>query len=162
MMANSSSNSKNSIHLALYLLHRKWSQPSILMLIRYTTFSHLASLSLVDHRYASSIYIYTMSSHYDREMLVWLVVRLLLIHMVAGELMEVPMWICVHYTLITVLSLGGAFSGKDPSKVDRSAAYAARWIAKSLVAAGLAKRVLLQVRERKSNVIICKQDGVFH
>jgi S-adenosylmethionine synthetase len=40
---------------------------------------------------------------------------------------------------------GGAFSGKDPSKVDRSAAYAARWIAKSLVAAGLAKRVLVQL-----------------
>jgi len=41
---------------------------------------------------------------------------------------------------------GGAFSGKDPSKVDRSAAYAARWIAKSLVAAGLARRALIQVR----------------
>jgi S-adenosylmethionine synthetase len=40
---------------------------------------------------------------------------------------------------------GGAFSGKDPSKVDRSAAYAARWIAKSLVAAKLAKRCLVQV-----------------
>jgi len=40
---------------------------------------------------------------------------------------------------------GGAFSGKDPSKVDRSAAYAARWIAKSLVAAKLAKRVLVQL-----------------
>jgi S-adenosylmethionine synthetase len=40
---------------------------------------------------------------------------------------------------------GGAFSGKDPSKVDRSAAYAARWIAKSLVAAGLVKRCLVQV-----------------
>jgi S-adenosylmethionine synthetase len=40
---------------------------------------------------------------------------------------------------------GGAFSGKDPSKVDRSAAYAARWIAKSLAAAGLAKRVLIQI-----------------
>ncbi|HEY5624844.1 MAG TPA: methionine adenosyltransferase, partial [Gammaproteobacteria bacterium] len=35
---------------------------------------------------------------------------------------------------------GGAFSGKDPSKVDRSAAYAARWVAKNLVAAGLAER----------------------
>lgn len=41
---------------------------------------------------------------------------------------------------------GGAFSGKDPSKVDRSAAYAARWVAKSLVKAGLCKRVLIQVR----------------
>jgi S-adenosylmethionine synthetase len=40
---------------------------------------------------------------------------------------------------------GGAFSGKDPSKVDRSAAYAARWIAKSLVAAGLARRALVQI-----------------
>ena len=40
---------------------------------------------------------------------------------------------------------GGAFSGKDPSKVDRSAAYAARHLAKNLVAAGLAKKVLVQV-----------------
>jgi S-adenosylmethionine synthetase len=40
---------------------------------------------------------------------------------------------------------GGAFSGKDPTKVDRSAAYAARWVAKSLVASGLARRVLVQV-----------------
>lgn len=40
---------------------------------------------------------------------------------------------------------GGAFSGKDYSKVDRSAAYAARWVAKSLVKAGLVRRVLVQV-----------------
>jgi len=40
---------------------------------------------------------------------------------------------------------GGAFSGKDPSKVDRSGAYAGRWIAKSLVAAGLCQRCLVQV-----------------
>ena len=40
---------------------------------------------------------------------------------------------------------GGAFSGKDPSKVDRSAAYAARYIAKNLVAAGIADRALVQV-----------------
>jgi S-adenosylmethionine synthetase len=40
---------------------------------------------------------------------------------------------------------GGAFSGKDPSKVDRSAAYYCRWIAKSLVAAKLARRALVQV-----------------
>jgi S-adenosylmethionine synthetase len=40
---------------------------------------------------------------------------------------------------------GGAFSGKDPSKVDRSAAYAARWVAKNIVAAGLADRVEVQV-----------------
>ena len=40
---------------------------------------------------------------------------------------------------------GGAFSGKDPSKVDRSAAYAMRWVAKNIVAAGLAERVEVQV-----------------
>ena len=40
---------------------------------------------------------------------------------------------------------GGAFSGKDFSKVDRSAAYAARWVAKSLVKAKLCRRVLVQV-----------------
>ena len=40
---------------------------------------------------------------------------------------------------------GGAFSGKDPSKVDRSAAYAMRWVAKNIVAAGLARRVEVQV-----------------
>lgn len=40
---------------------------------------------------------------------------------------------------------GGAFSGKDATKVDRSAAYAARWVAKSLVKAGLARRVLVQI-----------------
>lgn len=40
---------------------------------------------------------------------------------------------------------GGCFSGKDPTKVDRSAAYASRWIAKSVVAAGLCKRCLVQV-----------------
>ncbi|HLX33518.1 MAG TPA: methionine adenosyltransferase [Gaiellaceae bacterium] len=40
---------------------------------------------------------------------------------------------------------GGAFSGKDPTKVDRSAAYAARWVAKNIVAAGLAERCQIQV-----------------
>ncbi|HYA76710.1 MAG TPA: methionine adenosyltransferase domain-containing protein, partial [Burkholderiaceae bacterium] len=40
---------------------------------------------------------------------------------------------------------GGAFSGKDPSKVDRSAAYAARYVAKNIVAAGLARRCQVQV-----------------
>jgi S-adenosylmethionine synthetase len=40
---------------------------------------------------------------------------------------------------------GGAFSGKDPSKVDRSAAYAARYVAKNVVAAGLARKCLVQV-----------------
>ena len=41
---------------------------------------------------------------------------------------------------------GGAFSGKDYTKVDRSAAYAARWVAKSLVKAGVCRRCLVQVR----------------
>jgi S-adenosylmethionine synthetase len=40
---------------------------------------------------------------------------------------------------------GGAFSGKDPSKVDRSAAYAMRWVAKNIVASGLAGRAEVQV-----------------
>ena len=40
---------------------------------------------------------------------------------------------------------GGAFSGKDPTKVDRSAAYAARYVAKNVVAAGLAERCQIQV-----------------
>lgn len=55
--------------------------------------------------------------------------------------------ICHNYIL------GGAFSGKDPSKVDRSAAYAARWIAKSVVAAGLAKRVLIQVKREREKAV---------
>ena len=41
--------------------------------------------------------------------------------------------------------MGGSFSGKDCTKVDRSAAYGARWVAKSLVAAGLCKRALVQI-----------------
>jgi S-adenosylmethionine synthetase len=40
---------------------------------------------------------------------------------------------------------GGAFSGKDPTKVDRSAAYAARWVAKNIVASGAAKRCEVQL-----------------
>lgn len=40
---------------------------------------------------------------------------------------------------------GGAFSGKDPTKVDRSAAYAARWVAKNLVAAGAADKLEIQL-----------------
>jgi S-adenosylmethionine synthetase len=44
---------------------------------------------------------------------------------------------------------GGAFSGKDPTKVDRSGAYLVRQVAKSIVAAGLAKRVLAQVRSKR-------------
>jgi S-adenosylmethionine synthetase len=40
---------------------------------------------------------------------------------------------------------GGAFSGKDPSEVDRSAAYAARWLAKNVVSAGIADRCLVQL-----------------
>ena len=49
------------------------------------------------------------------------------------------------YILQSSFFTGGAFSGKDYTKVDRSAAYAARWVAKSLVKAGLCKRVLVQV-----------------
>lgn len=49
------------------------------------------------------------------------------------------------FTLVHALPGGGAFSGKDPSKVDRSAAYAARWVAKSLVAAKLCRRVTVQL-----------------
>ena len=49
---------------------------------------------------------------------------------------------------------GGAFSGKDPTKVDRSASYAARWIAKSVVAAGLARRVLIQVQVYKQGCLL--------
>ena len=40
---------------------------------------------------------------------------------------------------------GGCFSGKDPTKVDRSAAYAARWVAKNIVAAGLARKCQVQL-----------------
>lgn len=58
---------------------------------------------------------------------------------------------------------GGAFSGKDYTKVDRSAAYAARWVAKSLVKAQLCRRVLVQVRPRSSLIfskrfLRCVQD----
>jgi S-adenosylmethionine synthetase len=53
---------------------------------------------------------------------------------------------------------GGAFSGKDPSKVDRSAAYAARHIAKNLVAAGLANEVLVQVSYA---IGVAKPMGIF-
>lgn len=51
---------------------------------------------------------------------------------------------------------GGAFSGKDYTKVDRSAAYAARWVAKSLVKAGLCRRVLVQVWFVLSTALIKK------
>jgi S-adenosylmethionine synthetase len=53
---------------------------------------------------------------------------------------------------------GGAFSGKDPSKVDRSACYAARWVAKSVVAAGLANRCLVQV---SYSIAVAKPLSVF-
>ena len=49
-------------------------------------------------------------------------------------------------TFTCAIHVGGCFSGKDASKVDRSGSYAARWIAKSIVTAGLARRVLVQVR----------------
>ena len=55
---------------------------------------------------------------------------------------------------------GGAFSGKDPTKVDRSAAYAARYLAKNVVAAGLAERCTLQVslchRRGQAAVDLCR------
>ena len=55
---------------------------------------------------------------------------------------------------------GGAFSGKDPTKVDRSAAYAARYLAKNVVAAGLAERcvhpALLRDRRRQAAVDLCR------
>ncbi|XP_034310391.2 S-adenosylmethionine synthase isoform X2 [Magallana gigas] len=50
---------------------------------------------------------------------------------------------------------GGAFSGKDFSKVDRSAGYAARWVAKSLVKAGLCKRVLVQILVNGLYSLLC-------
>ena len=51
---------------------------------------------------------------------------------------------------------GGAFSGKDPSKVDRSAAYAARYVAKNLVAAGLADRPRCRSPTRSGWRIRCR------
>ena len=63
--------------------------------------------------------------------------------------MVTEVYIIIHSVSIIEkihMHLGGAFSGKDCSKVDRSGAYAARWVAKSIVAAGLAKRVFIQVR----------------
>lgn len=50
---------------------------------------------------------------------------------------------------------GGAFSGKDYTKVDRSAAYAARWVAKSLVKAKLCRRVLVQVS--RTDMLCCAE-----
>jgi len=56
---------------------------------------------------------------------------------------------------------GGAFSGKDFTKVDRSAAYAARWVAKSLVKSGLCKRCLVQVCIAKLLYIVIDIDLLF-
>nr|XP_034310391.1 S-adenosylmethionine synthase isoform X2 [Crassostrea gigas] len=56
---------------------------------------------------------------------------------------------------------GGAFSGKDFSKVDRSAGYAARWVAKSLVKAGLCKRVLVQVLVNGLYSLLCLTSSVY-
>lgn len=55
---------------------------------------------------------------------------------------------------------GGAFSGKDYSKVDRSGAYAARWVAKSLVKAGLCRRALVQVNKVFFNPVSQKLNSV--
>ncbi len=60
--------------------------------------------------------------------------------------------------IFLILKLGGAFSGKDPSKVDRSAAYATRHIAKNLVAAGLCDEVLVQVAYA---IGVAKPVGIF-
>ena len=59
---------------------------------------------------------------------------------------------------------GGAFSGKDPSKVDRSAAYAARWVAKNIVEAGLARRCELQLslRDRRRGAALDPRDDGRH
>ena len=54
---------------------------------------------------------------------------------------------------------GGAFSGKDPSKVDRSAAYASRWAAKHVVAAGLASRCEIQLACCYWNRRTCERRG---
>src|SRR5690606_41056751 len=51
---------------------------------------------------------------------------------------------------------GGAFSGKDPSKVDRSAAYAARYVAKNIVAAGLAEIGRASCRERVELTVVAQ------
>ena len=52
---------------------------------------------------------------------------------------------------------GGAFSGKDPSKVDRSAAYAGRYVAKNIVAAGLASKCLVQISYATGGQVWCQQ-----
>jgi len=61
---------------------------------------------------------------------------------------------------------GGAFSGKDPTKVDRSAAYAARWVAKNIVAAGLADRAEIQlayaIGVAKPVSVMCETFGTHH
>lgn len=58
---------------------------------------------------------------------------------------------------------GGAFSGKDPSKVDRSAAYAARWIAKCLVKANLCRRCVVQVRNKElHNFVLTMRNAMLH
>jgi hypothetical protein len=59
---------------------------------------------------------------------------------------------------------GGAFSGKDPTKVDRSAAYAARYVAKNIVAAGLADRVEVQVclRHWRRAPALCERGNLRH
>ena len=59
---------------------------------------------------------------------------------------------------------GGAFSGKDPSKVDRSAAYAARYVAKNIVAAGLADRCEIQISyaNRRSRADLHQRRDLWH
>ena len=59
---------------------------------------------------------------------------------------------------------GGAFSGKDPTKVDRSGAYIARQAAKSIVGSGLARRALVQVRQLRSRClpVMHRSTGLSH
>ena len=106
---------------------------------------------------------YTVLLQWFRAMLDWLDARLLLILMVDGELMEVCVYTYTYLSIFLCMFVysGGAFSGKDPSKVDRSAAYAARWIAKSLVAAGLTRRVLIQVQYMPSHGshVVCSHES---
>ena len=114
------------------------------MKILFITYNRLGHSLSEDLRYWETSFQWYNNDYYYRVTLVWLVARSLLIHTEAGELTEVSN---TNFTdLQSLIYVGGAFSGKDPSKVDRSAAYAARWIAKSVVADGLARRVLIQVK----------------
>ena len=72
-------------------------------------------------------------------------IELVIKEVVPAELLDENTKYFINPTGRFVIGGGGAFSGKDPSKVDRSAAYAARYVAKNIVAAGLAKRCEIQL-----------------